>query len=345
MCCIDYASDCLTPSQEPGLCMPVKSCRNIYETFQQTVSRSDNLSEDDKNLILKSYCGTFRNVHHVCCSKSEIQLNSEGLDILTNTTCGGNHRGRVSGGVRAALFSLPWMALLKYNIGEPFKCGGSLITNRYVLTAAHCVYGHEDVLSEVRLGEYNISSPLDCTNSIKSECAPPVEDVGIEEILIPDNYRKHGLHDDIALIRLNRTVEFRRQLKPICLPISEKLRSAQHSHYVIAGWGRTENGNSSDVPLFAVIRYIERESCQREFPALPSLRDEHICAGGQNLVDSCRGDSGGPLGFRDKLFDHLRFIQFGVVSFGINSCGRIDMPGVYTNVSYHLQWITDNIRI
>uniref|UniRef100_A0A1A9UFJ9 CLIP domain-containing serine protease n=1 Tax=Glossina austeni TaxID=7395 RepID=A0A1A9UFJ9_GLOAU len=351
----DYASSCSTVNQEPGLCMPVKSCRNIYEIFQQTASTSGDLTDDHKNLITKSYCGTFRNVHHVCCLKSEIQLNSEGLEILTNTRCGINHASTVSRGLVAALFSFPWMALLKYNIGEPFKCGGSLITNLnehmtyiekgYVLTAAHCVYRQEDTIIGVRLGEYNISSSSDCTHSpIKSECAPPVEDVGIEEIIIPRDYRKHVFHDDIALIRLDRTVEFRRQLKPICLPITEELRSAHHSHYVISGWGRTENGNTSDVLMVALVRHIERQTCQKDFAVLPTLNEEHICAGGENLVDSCRGDSGGPLGFRDKHFGHLRFIQFGVVSFGINTCGQVNLPGVYTNVSHYMQWITDNIR-
>lgn len=69
-----------------------------------------------------------------------------------------------------------------------------------------------------------------------------------------------------------------------------------------------------------------------------------ICAGGKDLVDTCRGDSGGPLGYRDFYNGNPRFIQFGIVSLGLEACGVKNVPTSYTNVSYYLQWITDHMR-
>ncbi|TMW40391.1 hypothetical protein DOY81_014529 [Sarcophaga bullata] len=69
-----------------------------------------------------------------------------------------------------------------------------------------------------------------------------------------------------------------------------------------------------------------------------------ICAGGKGFVDTCKGDSGGPLGYRDFYNGFPRFIQFGIVSFGVTACGGIDVPTSYTNTSYYMQWITDHMR-
>ena len=64
----------------------------------------------------------------------------------------------------------------------------------------------------MRLGEYQISTAVDCTNvTRKNQCAPPVEDIGIEEFIIHENYTLNGIYSDIALIRLKQPVEFKRK--------------------------------------------------------------------------------------------------------------------------------------
>ncbi|XP_065359433.1 uncharacterized protein LOC135953451 [Calliphora vicina] len=304
-----YASPCLTTNQRPGLCMPVKSCKPIYDFF---ISHSDGIiSEQDKLRLASLYCGTFKNVKHVCCGETDIQLNIDGLNILKNNTCGAYFVNSIANGEKASLFQYPWMVLLKYNDNaSPFKCGGTLINDQYVLTAAHCIKGNEHELKQVRLGEYQISTTIDCTNvSRKNHCAPPVEDIGIEEMIIHEHF--HGIYNDIALIRLNRKVEFK------------------HTY--------------SDVLLTAFVPRLNRSECENQFHnnRLP-LNEGHVCAGGRNLVDTCRGDSGGPLGYRDLYDKRPRFIQFGIVSYGLHKCGV--EPGVYTNISHYMQWITDNLK-
>lgn len=95
------------------------------------------------------------------------------------------------------------------------------------------------------------------------------------------------------------------------------------------------------------VPYVNRSDCETQLQKYGferPLNNGHICAGGENLFDSCPGDSGGPLGYQDFYNERLRFIQFGIVSFGIRGCGVSNVPGIYTNVSHYIQWITDNLK-
>lgn len=69
-----------------------------------------------------------------------------------------------------------------------------------------------------------------------------------------------------------------------------------------------------------------------------------MCAGAENLVDTCKGDSGGPVGYTDMYNGRPRFVQYGIVAAGLKDCGVVNVPGIYTNVSHHIQWIIDNIK-
>ena len=106
-------------------------------------------------------------------------------------------------------------------------------------------------------------------------------------------------------------------------------------------------GSTSDILMVALVPIMDRMECERILRmhrlSLPITLGQ-ICAGGKDLVDTCRGDSGGPLGYRDFYNGNPRFIQFGIVSFGLQKCGVVNVPGVYTNVSHYIQWITDNLR-
>lgn len=99
--------------------------------------------------------------------------------------------------------------------------------------------------------------------------------------------------------------------------------------------------------MLAYLPYVNRTECSnklRKYNLNSPLNNGHICAGGANLVDSCQGDSGGPLGYRDIYEGKARFIQFGIVSLGLYRCGVVNVPGIYTNVSHYIQWITDNLK-
>ena len=119
-------------------------------------------------------------------------------------------RSRIVGGNNAPRGGYPWLAALGYQTPTVrFLCGGSLITQKHVVSAAHCVI---DGLSFVRLGAYEITSSTE--GSI---------DVTIETKSIHESYDPKFISNDISMLKLNRVVNFTNLIKPICLPLTEAL--------------------------------------------------------------------------------------------------------------------------
>ncbi|KAL1379509.1 hypothetical protein pipiens_014847 [Culex pipiens pipiens] len=224
------------------------------------------------------------------------------------------------------------MAYLKYKSDE-YQCGGSLISKRYVLTAAQCVYNFKPL--QVRLGEYDLSRDTDCNLNDNTDCAPPVEDINIESIIPHQKYNDDNKLNDIALIRLARDVSFGDNIQPICLPVAWTLRSMRLEQYIVTGFGITSVTDPQPASLLvkATVPAVAPAECQRIFRNIVygiSL----LCAGGDG-PDTCVGDAGGPLGYPVQN-NGVRFVQFGVTSIG-KGCGRY--PAVYTNVAYFMGWI------
>nr|XP_016999339.2 spaetzle-processing enzyme-like [Drosophila takahashii] len=298
---------------------------------------SNNNTEAKEEILTNRICG--RDTRHklvkhrayTCCPMMGNKLPEKNI-------CG--QRGpsfRIVRGKQANLNEFPWMAMLLYKkrgSSDPrlfFKCGGSLITNRYVLTASHCIRDqYQWELKKVRLGEHERRSDHDCVQlSDKKKCAPPHLDIYVEEII---------LHvADIALLRLKKPVRYTNEIKPICLPPAHI--DLKNEDLVVAGWGQTENGKLSKILKQAFImentRYCEN-SRQLMFDS-----KTQICAGGQGGRDTCYGDSGGPLMASSKQ-GHDEFLYVaGITSYGPLKCGEI---GVYTKTGVYFNWIMRNLK-
>lgn len=137
-------------------------------------------------------------------------------------------------------------------------------------------------------------------------------------------------------------------LNTICLPILDDYEVTQAiDRYLIAGWGRTEYGSKSDEMLKANIPMKMTSDCGIAFNI--TLSEEHIiCAGGEDLVDSCSGDSGGPLFWTGKMKNSgARYFQFGITAAGYKYCGKllngVTPPAFYTKISSYIQWIRTNM--
>ncbi|KAI8423518.1 hypothetical protein MSG28_012622 [Choristoneura fumiferana] len=221
----------------------------------------------------------------------------------------------LGGGDVANVEQYPWLALLEYT-GRFTPCGGTLISSRYVLTAAHCVgatrYGEP---KRVRLGEYNTTSyPTDMVE---------VNGGGFEIL-------------EVVVIGIERHLqhpEYRDFIRPICLPSRDvTVKPPEFLRFFAAGWG--SNGTLfSDVKQHVDLPYVPLNICQ--IPIKNRLNENQICAGGEAGKDSCKGDSGGPL----MIENGETFELVGVVSYGHLRCGTKDFPGVYTHVYKYLDWI------
>ncbi|XP_071538001.1 phenoloxidase-activating factor 1-like [Panulirus ornatus] len=261
---------------------------------------------------------------------------------------------KVFHGEDAPLGAFPWMAILGFKPPRledlNWYCGGSLITERYVVSAAHCVaknYAGGHVLTVVRLGEHNRDTDRDCPAS-GGDCALPVQDFKPEEIIIHPNFDKRGAaSDDIFLIRLDRPATFNTYVRPICLPpadldVGSFVGSRQA---VVAGWGKTQESDQASILQYARLPFVDLETCRTYFATSGiNLSPEQVCFGGEGARDSCARDSGGPLFLPDP--GSANFVLIGVVSFGLSDlgCGAIGVPAVYANVASYRSWITSNLR-
>uniref|UniRef100_A0A1B6KI46 limulus clotting factor C n=1 Tax=Graphocephala atropunctata TaxID=36148 RepID=A0A1B6KI46_9HEMI len=267
--------------------------------------------------------------------------------------CGHNVADRIIGGDEATLGQYPWIARLGYtyeldesNSVDTYECGGTIINSLYILTAAHC---SPDIvmlqLAEVRLGEHNVTSDPDCVDGV---CAPPVQDIVVDEYLCHEDYDTKSYQNDICLLRLANPIQFNNYVTPICLPAYDTFLKASFdsSTMEVAGWGVTDivTGKASTILLTLRVPIKTQFLCELAYSGRSEIINKQMCAGGVIGKDSCSGDSGGPLMAPFALNAPPRYFVVGIVSFGPRQCANTNTPGVYTKVSEYMAWILDNIR-
>ncbi|CAJ1073065.1 vitamin K-dependent protein C [Xyrichtys novacula] len=220
----------------------------------------------------------------------------------------------------------PWQVLL-LNARGRFQCGGVLIDESWVLTAAHCL--EDNLRFRVRLGDY------ERTRDEGSEVTLKV----IQTFRHP-NYDRLTVDNDIALMRLETPAPFSDYILPVCLPgreMAERVLHLNGTQTVVTGWGKddTENGHISSALNVIKVPLVDRETCSHQMSN--NISTNMLCAGilGKS-IDACEGDSGGPMVtlYRDTWF------LVGLVSWG-ERCGLVDKLGIYTKVSNYNQWIKE----
>ncbi|XP_066297658.1 mannan-binding lectin serine protease 1-like isoform X1 [Branchiostoma lanceolatum] len=253
-------------------------------------------------------------------------------------------RDRIVGGGPSKKGAWPWQALVIHQgaprIRKPF-CGGALVDEKWILTAAHCV-GENDILPtgylNVSLGLHNRKEPDD--NVVFLE---------VKKVVRHPDWNKDTFDSDIALLELKEEVKLTDYIRPVCLQRKARERSAQDVQEgragVVTGWGRTSNvfGSEPGTLQEVEVPVVDQEECvsayEGDYPVTGNMMCAGLRVGGK---DSCDGDSGGPLLFQDP--DTTRFYVAGIVSWGQpGECGRARKYGVYARVENFVQWIKDTI--
>jgi len=220
----------------------------------------------------------------------------------------------------------PWIAALLNN-GRQF-CGGSLITRKHILTAAHCVahMSRYDVANlKVRLGDHAIKQVGE-TQVFESKAA---------RVVRHKEFSQQTLHKDVAVITLEDEVPEMPNVRPVCLAAFGGPDLAGQTATVV-GWGSLkENGPQPNILQEVTVRVWDNKVCKDTYgPAAPGGIMDHMLCAGQKGKDSCSGDSGGPM----QVGSGDTWTQVGVVSWGIG-CGKSHYPGVYSRVSKLRDWI------
>ncbi|XP_056140167.1 coagulation factor IXb [Lampris incognitus] len=246
-----------------------------------------------------------------------------------------NNNKRIVGGFAAAPGEIPWQVSLMTTQNTKHFCGGSLISEVWVITAAHCLTQAKQAVADffVRAGEH------DFNRNENTE-----RDYMVAEKFIHPQYNEKTsqYNHDIALLKLSSPVELSKYILPICLgPRSFTENLLRESSYsLVSGWGRLRYQGPDVSKLQKLgVPYIDRTECK-------GSSSEHIthfmfCAGYRDAYkDSCQGDSGGP---HSSNYKGTWFLT-GLVSWG-EECAKEGKYGVYTRISRYFPWISQTTGI
>ncbi|CAL4069578.1 unnamed protein product [Meganyctiphanes norvegica] len=236
---------------------------------------------------------------------------------------------RIIGGYDAQEGEVPWQVGLRQKDVDILFCGGTLVSSRVVVTAAHCFNSDEDFF--VGMGGLVTSS-----FPIKSQHT----DI---DIIIHEKYRPSASTPqyDIALIILDRDVTFSSTVQPAALPWYEEDINDVTATTLISGWGHIDNDdNAAETLQVAEVQIWNQKECVDAYKeAGNQVTGDMICAGYFDYSkDSCVGDSGGPLVVNTDNYDILA----GITSWGPKGeCAKYGFPGVYTRVTSYVSWIRE----
>ncbi|XP_014209152.1 serine protease easter-like [Copidosoma floridanum] len=350
-----YESRC----EDDMVCKRITECGNHIKHIKRLHLTS---GIQHRNLLLgpiqRLTCGFEGKIPKICCPSNDehdVFEESRAKTNLKNRSVQGGcgnflwNRNLPRDGGATDIFEFPWLALLQYKSPSGMKigCGGVLISDRHVLTAAHCIHPPQNMkLTSVRLGEYDLGTDRDCIDDDPKEspnrfCNDKPLELGIDAAIIHEGYDPlrgpsdfNPLSYDIALLRLDRPVEFSDFVRPVCLP---DRKFADEGKYLASGWGALP---SLDRPMFNLkrvfrVNFTNRSACNAIYRR--SLQRDVVCAAAKKNNLNCIGDSGGPLMAVDS---QSRMTVVGVYApAGDGSCRTKYIPNTYTDVRQYMDWI------
>ncbi|KAJ1116755.1 hypothetical protein NDU88_004961 [Pleurodeles waltl] len=249
---------------------------------------------------------------------SDVEEDSDATDVDT----------RIVGGRACSPGECPWQALLVNENQEGF-CGGTILNEYFILTAAHCM--NQSKYFEVVVGEVDTK---------KKEGTESVHKVG--RIITHQKFVLQTYDYDIALLRLKEPINFTKYVIPVCIPevdFADDVLMAQETA-TVSGFGVLHQRGQQATKLQVLqVPYIDRQQCIES--STFAITKNMFCAGYDTEVkDACQGDSGGPhvTPYRDTFF------VTGIVSWG-EGCAQKGKYGVYTKVSKFYKWIRAAMKV
>nr|CAI5846162.1 unnamed protein product [Callosobruchus analis] len=356
----------MTSLKVQGKCVLITSCRSVMENVKkfgkfpsmedtcgfkglQTViccpdefNVSSKIQVETQNKTVGTKCHEMcrKYAEHVCRV-----IESPTLSLLSNFTkdcnCPFERIPLIVGGTKASKKEFPHMAQVGYRREKTlWYCGGTVIAENFVLTAAHCLWHNQHGKPvKVRAGMTNLHETT------------TMQEREVVDVITHPSYK--GKYNDIGLLKIT-PFEMNTFVRPACLHTSKSIPSERA---IASGWGNTEFSGSSSTDLQKVVlEFFSNQKCNQTYKREISqpgsslgegIKDDvMVCAGSSEFIrDTCQGDSGGPLQiYYDGPEDAKCMYEIvGITSFG-KSCATVEnLPGVYTRVSAYIEWIEDNV--
>ncbi|XP_017113324.1 serine protease persephone-like [Drosophila elegans] len=312
---------------EEIVCCPTKPYRQNGTTLGTTLGSSSATRAINPEVRVDVFRGTTDRPSVAACKEIRKKIDSSNRLVI-----------HIVGGYPVDAGVYPHMAAIAYTINSEFRCGGSLIAKRFVLTAAHCVSNIDDPPAFVRLGAVNIEKP-----------DKNYQDINVRNVTIHPSYVS-GKYNDIAVLELAHDAVETNSVRPACLH-TDPDDSPPQTKLFVAGWGvlNVTTRARSKILLRAKLDMVSLDQCNVSYAEQPgSVRalkhgvDESLlCAiDHEQKADACQGDSGGPLiqelGNRDGVYTIM-----GVISSGFG-CATVT-PGLYTRVFSYLDFIEETV--
>ncbi|XP_044736021.1 CLIP domain-containing serine protease B9-like [Chrysoperla carnea] len=337
-----------------GLCPPSSTCLRLSQCglLNDLIHRSCVAADRFRQLT----CGYSGVEPMLCCPtvgrSSIVPQNNNNNNIWRGYQNTGNDNNKPCGVTRLrgitgynGLGAQPWVARIGFANGKTkeikYPCGGSILSNRVILTAAHCALAKSEnyKLYSVLVGEYATNTNIDCDEEF---CSLPPQQIQISHVVVHPGYQQDDSYrDDVALIVLRDSINYTVAAQPIC--VFEGRERFVGERATLIGWGKLagqqaqpSNQQSLTVPI------VPMEKCRKVYgETVPLASDEEqICAGGSEGQDACAGFGGSPL-----VSKHLTggvYYQIGLLSFGADKCGTDGVPSVYVNIQNYARWIREN---
>merc|ERR1712183_508498 len=234
--------------------------------------------------------------------------------------------GRIVGGVEAHEHAWPWQVALF--IDGAWFCGGAIISENYVLTAAHCADGAS--YFDIMAGAHNV----------RASSEPHRVEITSYNGWTHPQWNTQDLSNDLALIELPSPISFNDYIKPSCLP-STGDTADEDELVTCTGWGKPSDSAGGISPVLRMVEdlpIISNSDCNAIYGIVGA---GVVCIDTTGGKGSCNGDSGGPLVMKaDVKAAGQQWKQVGIVSFGSSAGCEVGYPAGFTRTEYYLDWIS-----
>jgi len=242
-------------------------------------------------------------------------------------TFGANNSSRIVGGVPATDGQIRYIISLRYTNGGSHFCGGSIVSERSIVTAAHCVDGDSASQLAIRYNTllHNSGGTL----------------VNVASLFMHEQYDPYEIDNDVAVLNLAAALDLSLpNAGSVSLP-DQGQDPVEGADVTVSGWGTLSEGSGSLPTALQVVNVpiVGRPKCNTQYASFGGITDQMICAGvDEGGKDACQGDSGGPLVGQVNGVNVL----WGATSWGYG-CARANYAGVYTRVGIFVNWIRERI--